>query len=100
MGAEDINISRDLAPHRIAWECFTAGSLGSNASCTPQRTFRKIIDSFPRAQANDDDSLPPHTANKSHIFSRYKGLEHKHTATSNALTRSSAIQAVRDGMEK
>lgn len=50
---------------------------------------------------HDIDQLPPHTANEiAHFFEVYKGLEHKHTTTSDALMRSSAIQVIQDCMER
>lgn len=50
---------------------------------------------------HDIDQLPPHTANEiAHFFEVYKGLEHKHTATSDALTRGDAVEIIKDCMER
>lgn len=50
---------------------------------------------------NDIDQLPPHTANEiAHFFEVYKGLEHKHTTTSDALTRDKAVSVIEDCLER
>lgn len=47
------------------------------------------------------EQLAPHTANEiAHFFEVYKGLEHKHTATSDALGRQKAIQVIEACMER
>lgn len=49
----------------------------------------------------DFDQLPPHYGNEiSHFFEIYKALEHKHTATSNALPREDAIKVIEECMER
>lgn len=49
----------------------------------------------------DITELPPHTANEiAHFFEVYKALEHKHTATSDALPRQEAIAVIRDCIER
>ena len=45
--------------------------------------------------------LPPHYGSEiSHFFEVYKGLEHKHTATSDALTREEAVKVIEDCMQR
>ena len=47
------------------------------------------------------DDLPPHIGNEfAHFFEVYKGLEHKHTATSDALTREEAVKVIEDCMQR
>ncbi len=49
----------------------------------------------------DIDQLPPHVANEiAHFFEVYKGLEHTHTTTSDALMRKEAEDVIRDCMER
>ena len=50
---------------------------------------------------HDISELPPHHANEiSHFFEVYKGLEHKHTTTSDALTREDAVRVIEDCMQR
>lgn len=45
--------------------------------------------------------LPPHYSNEiTHFFEVYKGLEHKRTATSDVLGRDSAIEIIKECMER
>ena len=49
----------------------------------------------------DIDQLPPHYANEiTHFFEVYKGLEHKHTTTSDALAREEAVRVIKDCMQR
>lgn len=50
---------------------------------------------------HDIDQLPPHHGNEiAHFFEIYKSLEHKYTATSDALTRSVAVKVLKDCIER
>ena len=50
---------------------------------------------------HDIDQLPPHHGNEiAHFFEIYKSLEHKYTATSDALTRSVAVKVIKDCIER
>ena len=50
---------------------------------------------------HDIDQLPPHYASEiTHFFEVYKGLEHKHTTTSDALTRKQAVEVIKDCMQR
>ena len=50
---------------------------------------------------HDMDQLPPHYGNEiTHFFEVYKGLEHKHTTTSDALNREKAIEVIKDCMRR
>lgn len=50
---------------------------------------------------HDISQLPPHRSDEiAHFFEVYKGLEHKHTATSAAAGRESAEEIIRDCMER
>ena len=50
---------------------------------------------------HDIDQLPPHYASEiTHFFEVYKGLEHKHTTTSDALTREQAVEVIKDCMQR
>ena len=50
---------------------------------------------------HDIDQLPPHYGSEiSHFFEVYKGLEHKHTATSDALNRETAIEVIQACMDR
>lgn len=49
----------------------------------------------------DIDQLPPHYANEiAHFFEVYKGLEHGHTTTSDALVRTAAMDCILDCIER
>ena len=49
----------------------------------------------------DIGELPPHYSNEiSHFYEVYKGLEHKHTATSDVLDRTRAADVIRDCMRR
>ena len=49
----------------------------------------------------DISQLPPHYGNEiTHFFEVYKGLEHKHTATSDALDREGAVGVIADCMRR
>ncbi len=50
---------------------------------------------------HDIDQLPPHHGNEiAHFFEIYKSLEHKYTATSDALTRSVAVKVIKECIER
>ena len=50
---------------------------------------------------HDIDQLPPHHGNEiAHFFEIYKRLEHKYTATSDALTRSVAVKVIKECSER
>ena len=50
---------------------------------------------------HDIDHLQPHPGNEiAHFFEIYKSLEHKYTATSDALTRSVAVKVIKDCIER
>lgn len=49
----------------------------------------------------DIDQIPPHHANEiAHFFEVYKGLEHKHTTTSDAHGRKTAIEVIQACMNR
>lgn len=49
----------------------------------------------------DIDQIPPHHANEiAHFFEVYKGLEHKHTTTSDAHGRQTAIEVIQACMDR
>ena len=50
---------------------------------------------------HDIDQLPPHHGNEiAQFFEIYKSLEHKYTATSDALTRSVAVKVIKECIER
>ena len=50
---------------------------------------------------HDIGQLPPHYASEiTHFFEVDKGLEHKHTTTSAALTREEAVKVIEDCMQR
>ena len=49
----------------------------------------------------DISQLPPHYGNEiTHFFEVYKGLEHKHTTTSDVLDREGAVGVIADCMRR
>ena len=83
-------------------ECYPIGVLIMNDSGEEDEKIIAISKRDPYLNVyNDISALPNHISDEiKHFFEVYKGLEHKHTTTSDALTREQAVEVIKDCMQR